>query len=371
MNALTQTIPVNLGDRSYDIVVGVGLLPSLGERLKNATKCRRAMLVTDSKVGPLYADAAIQSLANEGIEADCATVPAGDASKSLSQATVLYERLAARAHERGEPIVSLGGGMVGDLAGFVASTWMRGVPFIQCPTTLEADIDAAIGGKTAVNQAAGKNLIGTFHQPEFVLIDINCLRTLPDREFIAGMAESVKHAILSGKDAFDWHVERLDQIRQGDSETLVELVHQNCAYKAAVVSADERERDHQGVGRAALNFGHTIGHAIERAANYQLRHGECVALGMVAELDLARAMGRGSNEVGEATSNLLSAIGLDTNVGTKINPAELAALMRNDKKSHNGELRFAIPTDWGRCEWFISPSERDLIAAIERISQPS
>lgn len=369
MNASIQTIPVDLGDRSYDIVVGVGLLSSLGERLKKATNCRRAMLITDSNVGPLYADAVIQSLAIEGIEADCATVPAGDESKSLSQAAVLYERLAARRHERGEPIVSLGGGMVGDLAGFIASTWVRGVPFIQCPTTLEADIDAAIGGKTAVNHAAGKNLIGTFHQPEFVLIDINCLKTLPDREFIAGMAESVKHAILSGRDAFDWHVEHIDRIRRREPETLVELVHRNCAYKAAVVSADERELDRQGVGRAALNFGHTIGHAIERAANYQLRHGECVAMGMMAELHLAHAMGRGSNEVEKATSKLLSNIGLDPKTNMRFIAAEIVELMRTDKKSHNGELRFAIPTSWGRCEWLNAPSEDDLAFAIKLISE--
>ena len=278
---------MELPGRAYPIDIGPGALGRIGERLRGRCEAGRATLITDTNVGPLYGEKAASSLDAAGFEVVVLTVPAGDASKSTARAGLLYDELAGRRHGRWEPVVALGGGMVGDLAGFVAATWQRGVPFVQCPTTVEADVDAGVGGKTAVNHPAGKNLIGVFHQPVLVCIDTDCLGTLGGRDFRAGLAESVKHAVIRDAAFFDWHEARRAEILGREPTVVLELIRRNCENKAAVVVADEREACRDGVGRAALNFGHTIGHAIEAQTGYTLRHGEAVSLGMVASMDLA------------------------------------------------------------------------------------
>ncbi len=364
----SHTIHVKLKQRSYSIEVGRALLDDVGRRIALGPAVRRALIISDANVAPLYADRVTRSLLAAGIEPDGAIVPAGEASKSLETASGLYDRLAARRHERDEPIIALGGGMVGDLAGFVAATWMRGVPVVQCPTTLEADIDASVGGKTAVNHGAGKNLIGAFHQPRIVIIDVDCLTTLSDRDLSAGLAESVKHALLSGDVFLRWHEENAAKLLAREPDQLLELIRRNCEFKAAVVETDEREASVKGVGRAALNFGHTVAHAIETQFGHSLRHGECVALGMVAELFLAERLGIAAPGRRLACENLLSTLNLPTRMPRGASSAALIELMRGDKKAAGGVIRFVVPDASNTPQWVTTPDDKPIEEALRHIS---
>jgi 3-dehydroquinate synthase len=328
---------------------------------------RRVTVVTDSNVGPLHAARLGESLNGAGFEAVVLTVPAGDASKSLRQAEALYARLAERGHERAEPIIALGGGMVGDLAGFVAATWLRGVPFVQCPTTVEADVDASVGGKTALNHPAGKNLIGCFHQPSLVCIDTDCLGTLRKRDFTAGLAESVKHAVIRDQAFFEWHEANVGAIVAQEPRTLLELVERNCRNKAEVVVADERETAEEGVGRAALNFGHTVGHAIEAQFNYELRHGEAVALGMVAAMDLAVRFAGFAEAERERVEAMLRALGLPVVCAAPLDVDEILRRLAADKKARGRTVRFVVPTVIGRVRWLEAPAVAEVERAISRV----
>jgi 3-dehydroquinate synthase len=371
------TVDVPLFGRAYQITVGPGALRQLGQRLRErcatggmpaSEQACRATLITDTNVGPLYAGRAVAVLQTAGFETLVLTVPAGDATKSLAQAAAIYDCLADRRHSRAEPVVALGGGMVGDLAGFVAATWLRGVPFVQCPTTVEADVDAGVGGKTAVSHPAGKNLIGAFHQPIFVCIDTDCLATLSPRDFRAGLAESVKHAVIRDRAFFDWHEARAADILAPDAATLRELIRRNCENKAAVVVADERETDDIGVGRAALNFGHTIGHAIEAQLNYELRHGEAVALGMVAAMDLAvRHAGFPEPERARVEA-LLTVLELPVRSPRLLDVPDLLLRLGADKKVRNRAVRFVVPPHIGAVCWLDSPPAADIERAIHRIT---
>lgn len=367
MSEAIVTVEVPLAGRTYPIDIGRKALRQLGARLRDRCPANRATIITDENVGPLYAKDVQASLEAAGIESAILCVPAGDATKSLDQAARLYDALAARRHGRDEPIIALGGGMVGDLAGFAAATWLRGVPFVQCPTTMEADVDASVGGKTAVNHPAGKNLIGAFHQPILVCIDTACLATLERRDFLAGLAESVKHAVIRDPGFLDWHEKSVDAIHAQQPDTLVELIRRNCENKAAVVVADERETDDCGVGRAALNFGHTIGHAIEAQLHYQLRHGEAVALGMVAAMDLA-VRHSGFEEVErKRVESLLAALGLPVRARSVLDTADLIARLGMDKKVRHRTVRFILPVRIGEVCWFDAAPASDVVQAIERL----
>lgn len=370
MDDETATVEVNLPGREYAIEIGRGVIGRLGTRLRGLTAASQAMVVTDSNVGPLYSQGLLDSLAAAGFDADVATVPAGDVSKSLRQAAALYDRLADRRHGRQDPIIALGGGMVGDLSGFVAATWMRGVPFVQCPTTLEADIDAAVGGKTALNHPTGKNMIGAFHQPMRVLIDLDCLRSLSDRDYRAGLAESIKHAVIRDGTFLDWHEENVEAILRRETAIVRELIRRNCQIKAAVVVEDEREDATKGVGRAALNFGHTIGHAIEALCDYELRHGECVAIGMVAALDLAVRHCGFPNADRDRTVSLLAAVGLPIRLSRPMDVSRLFDRMQCDKKAHHQQMRFVLPSDTGEMQWFEPPSTESIRPSLDRILGP-
>ncbi len=359
-----SSVTVELGERSYPIHIGAGLLNHLGATVRSCCPgARRATLITDTNVGSLYADRALASLAGAGLAASLMTIPAGESSKSLTVASELYDALAEGRHAREEPIIALGGGVVGDVAGLVAATWLRGVPFVQCPTTTEACCDAAVGGKTAVNHAAGKNLIGAFHQPARVCIDTSCLATLSERDYRAGLAESVKHAIIADEAFLDWHEQRAGAIRSRDDAALVQLIRRNCEIKAAVVAADEREASANGVGRAALNFGHTIGHALEAESAYGLRHGEAVALGMTAALELAVRLTQFPAALRDRVESLLAALGLPTRLDRPLEPGAILAQLASDKKSAGGRVRFVLPRAIGSIEW-AEPSEADVRAAI-------
>ncbi len=370
MDAEIAIVEVPLPGRAYSIEIGPRLTNRLGPRLRGLSQAHQALLVTDSTVGPLYAERLAASLSSAGFSVVTHTMPAGDASKSLEQAALLYDRLAESHHGRFDPVIALGGGVVGDLAGFAAATWMRGVPLVQCPTTLEADIDASVGGKTAVNHPSGKNMVGAFHQPLVVCIDVDCLGSLDDRDYRAGLAESVKHAVIRDEAFLRWHEDHVEAIVGRAPEIVCDLIRRNCAIKAAVVVEDEREMATDEVGRAALNFGHTVGHAIEAASRYALRHGEAVALGMVAALDLA-VRECGFPESGQCrVESLLTGLGLPIRSPLPLAVDDLMRRMRGDKKVRHQVLRLAVPSALGAMLWLESPSEMSLASAIERVIGP-
>lgn len=357
-------VEVPLAERAYPVHIGAGLLDRVGELLRERSAAGRATIITDTNVGPIYSELLAAALERSGVGVTVLVVPAGDESKSLGIAAELFGLLAEHRPRREEPILALGGGMIGDLAGFIAATWHRGVPLVQCPTTLEAAVDASVGGKTALNLPAGKNLIGAFHQPLFVAIDTDCLETLSDRDYLAALAESVKHAVLAGEEFFAWHEAHAGRIRSRDPSIAADLIRRNCAFKASVVVADERESGRAGVGRAALNFGHTIGHAIESSCGYSLRHGEAVALGIVAECDIAVRLARMTDTTRQRIERLLAAIGLPSRPIPALDEHSLLDLVRSDKKATGRDVRFALPGEIGSIEW-ATPGDGEVRGAIE------
>ncbi len=365
-----ETVRVNLPGRAYSVQIGPNLLASLGTLLKSRCKAVKATIVTDTNVGPLYLDRTCESLKAAGIEPRSMTIPAGEPSKSIAQLSAVYDQLALYRHGRDEPIIALGGGVVGDLAGLAAATWLRGVPFVQCPTTLEADIDASIGGKSAINHPSGKNLIGAFHQPLLVCIDVDCLASLPPRDVAAGLAESVKHAVILDAEFLDWHCNVAPKILSRDPQTLCELIRRNCALKAAIVVADERELEGAGIGRAVLNFGHTIGHALEAQSGFDLRHGEAVALGMVAEMELAIRQYGFSDGVRGRVEGLLKGFGLRIRLDRPPDFPDLFARMGMDKKARGDTVRFVVPQSLGRAQWIEKVGEDQIRQAVERLTAP-
>ncbi len=326
----------------YPVFIAAGLLGELGPRLAERVKSRRAMLVTDENVGPLYARTAMESLRKAGFDSSTFVVPAGDATKSLEWVSRIYDALADARIDRTSPVVALGGGVVGDLTGFVAATWLRGVPFVQCATTIEADVDASVGGKTAVNHASGKNMIGAFYQPLFVFIDTATLRTLSERDFKAGLAESIKHAVIRDAEFFAWHEQNAANVLAYDTDALGALVEHNVRIKADIVSQDERETT--GL-RALLNFGHTVGHAIESLMARQgdpWRHGEAVAVGMVAAAEMSTVAGRLDRASAERIISLIARMGLPVTASLAGQRDKVVSLMQSDKKVAAGNLRFVL-----------------------------
>ncbi|MCL2640781.1 MAG: 3-dehydroquinate synthase, partial [Phycisphaerales bacterium] len=301
MNTIHVNIPPTPAS-TYDVRIAPGLIAQLGQIVKSLTPAPSAVIISDTNVTPLYLTIAKASLTSAGYRVIEHIFPAGEANKTLQNATEAINTVLNAKVERTTPIIALGGGVVGDLAGFVAATTLRGLPFIQCPTTLLAAVDASVGGKVAVDHPAGKNLIGAFHQPKIVLTDINTFTTLPPRELRSGLAECVKHAVIRDADLFTFIQTNLPKILTHDPQTLTELVARNVAIKAAIVHEDPYEK---GI-RALLNFGHTYGHAIETTLNYTITHGEAVSLGMIAATHLANL------EDLPKLIELLTAIGLPT-----------------------------------------------------------
>ncbi len=352
MKERNSTITIDLGRRSYDVHVGPGLLDSLGDTIRPHSDASRITIVTDQNVARHYSIRAVESLEAAGFATKTITIPPGESSKSLSMAARLYDGLAERKRGRNDPIVALGGGVVGDLAGFVAATWMRGVPFIQCPTSTEAMIDAGVGGKTAVNHESGKNLIGAFHQPIAVVIDTDTVATLERRDYFAGLAESIKHALISDSDLLAWHQANRSHLVDRDPTTLTELVIRNCRIKADVVQADEREESVDEPGRAVLNFGHTVGHALETLSAGALRHGEAVSIGMTAELAMSvRHLGF-PRALAQTAESLLLELQLPVNTAIRLEPADIYASMLGDKKNRSSDIRFVLLRDRGDPAWY-------------------
>ncbi len=328
-------------DQSYPVLIGSGLLARLGHELKRShPSVRRVALISDDHVMPLYGAAARASLEAEDLEVHPITIPAGETNKNLDQLVLAIERMVEAQLGRRDAVVALGGGVVGDLAGLAAALFMRGVSLMQCPTSLLAQVDASVGGKVAVDLPAGKNLVGAFHFPSVVLIDPDVLQTLPDRELGCGLAEMLKHGALFSRDHFQQVVEAADRIYARDADVLARMVASSVALKAACVSRDPREQGEAGKGRVVLNLGHTVGHALERMSDFELLHGEAVALGMIAAARLSIRKGLAKTEDGEPDleqqmRSALASLRLPTDLDAWLDDDKLERLesvLGNDKK---------------------------------------
>lgn len=343
---------VALPKAGYEVHIAPGLLEKAGKLIAPLVPPRLCCIITDESVAALHAPTLQKSLTAAGFTPAIQTVPAGEASKSLAHVERIAESLAELRMDRASPVIALGGGMVGDLAGFVAATWLRGVPFFHCSTTTEGAIDAAIGGKTAVNLKAGKNLVGAFHQPKLVLIDTATFRSLPERDLRAGLAEAVKHALIRDPDLLDWLDANVHRVLKHEDAATVELIRRNVQIKAAIVQEDERETGgHDSIGRAALNFGHTIAHAIEAHAAFALRHGECVAIGLLAALQIGVARKFTDPGLLQRTRAVLKTLGLPTHAPADLEPTDFWTYMTRDKKSAEGRVRFLLMPTVGKLAW--------------------
>jgi 3-dehydroquinate synthase len=335
-----ERIKLNLAERSYEILVGKNLIGEAGRLIRELGIKGRLMVVTNPTVAGWYRESLTQSLAAAAYQADVVEIPDGEEYKSLDQANLIYDRLAELQYDRKSVLVALGGGVVGDLTGFVAATYMRGIKFIQIPTTLLAQVDSSIGGKVAVNHPKGKNLIGSFYQPVLVITDVNTLKTLPDRELSSGMAEVIKHGLIRDENYYHFIMGELKSIREVNPEIMAWVVTGSCKIKAEVVEADETE---SGL-RAILNFGHTLGHACESVTNYSCyKHGEAVALGMLAAVKIARRVKLLENE--NLESSLVRVLH-ELNLPTEIPGLPVPALIDRiylDKKVEYGKIRWVMP----------------------------
>lgn len=342
---MIREIIVELGERSYPIIIKRGLLSDVGPRVKGLGFKGKAAIVTNPLVGRLYANVVLEGLKDAGFDTVLITVPDGEEYKSLTEASYVYDSLIEHRMERSSPIVALGGGVIGDLAGFVASTYLRGVPYIQVPTTLLSQVDSSVGGKTGVNHPKGKNLIGAFYQPRAVYMDPDVLGTLAPREITAGLAEVVKYGVIWDKGFFE-SLEKNSKKLAECGEELVAAIERSCSIKAEVVAADEKE---SGV-RSYLNLGHTFGHAIEALSGYgNYKHGEAVAIGMRMAADLSVRLGMCAEDTAGRIKALISSVGLPVEA-PGIPSAAFIESMRLDKKVSGAAIRFVLINGLGDVE---------------------
>ena len=391
----TRTVEVKLPSRAYEVRVGAGALNTLAESTRSMVgpSASRAFLVVDTGVPGSFIERATNDLESQGFAVNASTITPSEQIKSIETYAEILAQIAATGHTRVDPIIAIGGGVVGDLAGFAAASYQRGVPVIQCPTTLLSMVDASVGGKTGFNLAstdqAGnptqyKNLVGAFHQPSLVIADMAVLDSLDARYRRAGLAECVKHAMICAtigdghQDLMDWMNDQLDGICAFDPSTIEEFVARNTALKATVVVRDEHESTQaKAGGRMLLNFGHTFGHAIETIEGLSpdptqpnlapLHHGEAIALGMVAAAHTAHAMGHCDESVVSELESTLGSIGLPTRVAGLPATSEVIERMTHDKKAAGGSLRVILPIGRGECAIFSDPDPSKLAIGIDAI----
>jgi len=332
-----RRIKVKLGKNSYEIRAGAGLLAQTGHWLKENGFSGRLVIITDPTVKGLHGDALNHSLTKEGFSVTTLLVPEGENQKSLETAGRLYYELTGAYTERMTPILALGGGVIGDLAGFVAATYMRGVPLIQLPTTLLAQVDSSIGGKVAVDHGQLKNRIGTFYQPKLVMADIDTLKTLPVRELANGLAEVIKSAAIQNREFFAFLETNIERIKSLDAQALEEVVFQTARIKAEVVEQDERDLGLRNI----LNYGHTIGHAIESVSDFGVDHGGAVAIGMLAAARISNKMGILDEKETVRLKNIIEKAGLPTEI-PNLKVGEIIQAMRHDKKVLQNRIRFVL-----------------------------
>ncbi len=363
------TVTVELGARSYDIVIGEGLLESAGERIAKVLERPQTVIVSDQHVAELHLEGLVGALDRAGIGHHEIIVPAGESTKDFAHLEDLVERLLAARVERGDTVLAFGGGMIGDLAGFAASILRRGVAVVQIPTTLLAQVDSSVGGKTGINTGHGKNLVGTFHQPRLVLADSGVLATLPRREFTAGYAEVVKYGLMGDAAFFDWLEAEGAGLREGDQEALRRAVVSCCQAKARLVAADETEAGE----RALLNLGHTFAHALETEAGFAgaLLHGEAVAVGLVLAFELSARLGLCPPQDAARVRRHLAAAGLPTGAATALGQqgGDAEALLQHmfqDKKVKDGGLTFVLVRGIGRAFVSRQVAAGDVLAVLKR-----
>jgi len=343
---MTSTGPVSIAVETrtpYTIRIGSGAIAELPALLRAAVSARRLALVTDATVERLHAEAVLGPLRHAGLPATCEVIDAGERHKTRETKQRIEDHLIEAGLSRDTVILGLGGGVVTDLAGFVAATYMRGIPWVALPTTLLAMVDASIGGKTAVDHPLGKNLIGAFHQPALVVIDVDFLRTLPEREMRQGLAEVAKAGIIGDADLFALLSSHADALARRDAGAAIEIIGRACAVKASVVAADEKESDL----RQVLNFGHTIGHSLEQISGWAIPHGDAVAIGMVAESRIAVAAGLLAQETSGTIETALRGLGLPVDWPREASVDAAIGAARRDKKSRGGALVFALPAAIG------------------------
>ncbi len=360
---MSARLPILLKNNPYEVILGSGILSRTGEFAAQILKPGKCAIITDSNVAPLYGDLVKQSLSAAGFAPTLVTVPAGEKSKCLAEVERVCDALIEAGLDRGASVFALGGGVVGDLAGFVAAVYYRGIPYVQIPTTVVAQVDSAVGGKTGVNSQGGKNLIGAFHQPVLVVSDPTTLETLPKREFNEGLAEIIKHAVIRDAEMFyDF------EFPPTDATDLGALVARNVKIKGQIVAEDEFER----LGtRALLNFGHTIGHAIEAVAGYgRFLHGEAISIGIAAALALSVKKAGLPADHADKILRILYSCELPITLPAEISTEELITALKRDKKFEAGEIRFILTGKLGSA--FVSKdiSEEDIRSAIAGLRQP-
>lgn len=369
MNSSGQSVPVDLGSRSYEISIGAGQLENLGHTVLrwlnvNEGTPPKCFVVTDTNVLQPHANTVRSSLASAGCKVQVACVNSGEGSKSLKETGDLYDELVDFKADRRTVVVAVGGGVVGDLAGFVAATYARGLRFVQVPTTLLSMVDSSVGGKTGINHPKGKNLIGAFHQPAGVMIDTETLDTLPDREYQSGLAEVIKYGVILDAEFFAWLENNVGGLNQRTPEVLRHVVARSCELKAYVVKEDEYETS--GL-RAILNYGHTYAHAFEALSGYgEMLHGEAVSMGMICGSRLARRLARIGDDVVDRQVRLLQAVGLPTEVPENLLNQTDAILdcMLLDKKTVAGDLKFVLPDRLGHVETLGGIEPADVLACL-------
>ncbi|MDQ6912968.1 MAG: 3-dehydroquinate synthase [Verrucomicrobiota bacterium] len=354
-SAAPLTIPIRAGEKHYDAIVGRGLIEKIGEHASRLFRGRTCALVADANTAKLFATKIVDQLRAAKFEPTLITIPPGENSKSLEQAGNICEQMSVAGLDRGSFVIALGGGVVGDLAGFAAAIYHRGISYIQVPTTLLAQVDSSIGGKTGVNTASGKNLLGAVHQPALVLVDVDTLQTLPPREFNQGFAEIIKHAIIADPALFDML----------DRRDMIELVAHNIRIKAGIVGRDEND----SLGhRAVLNFGHTVGHAIERAIGYgALLHGEAISLGIVAACEISVRRAGFKEAECEKVVEALRAFDLPTKLPPNFPREKILSALKADKKFERGEVRFVVTPHLGSARLTSDVTMSDIEAAVEKL----
>lgn len=357
---MEQTIQVGLGERSYPITIGSGVIAQIGAALKDRAVAKRFAVISDDNVAALYGQQMQHSLQQAGVACELIVFQHGEASKNLSTIGRLASELAERGFDRGDGLLALGGGVTGDITGFLAAIYMRGIPFVQVPTSLLAQVDSSVGGKTGVDIPQGKNLIGAFYQPSAVFIDTAALNTLPSEEFLGGMAEVIKYGAAIDADFFSWLGQNRQAILALDPTVVAPMIRRCCEMKASVVERDERE----GGLRRILNFGHTIGHAVEAASGYRLIHGYAVAIGMQAAAELAVRSGYADAGVATDIFALLQAYNLPTAISQEYDPVTLRSYLQADKKTIGGRIFFVLPEQIGTVRITDLVNEADIDAVL-------
>ena len=352
------SVEVRAGPRRYDVLIESGLLASAAEFVKKRLHGPRCALISDSNIASLFSERIKQSLLSAGFQPTPVTIPAGEQSKTLEQVGAICDQLIVAGLDRESFVIGLGGGVIGDISGFLAAIFHRGIPHVQIPTTLLAMVDSSIGGKTGVNTRNGKNLLGAIHPPALVIDDVDVLKTLPHRKFNQGFAEIIKHAIIADAEMFT-------TLNDVDPENLVPLIRRNIEIKSKIVAKDERDRTGE---RALLNFGHTVGHAIERAGDYRkFLHGEAISLGLIAACDVSVKKAGLARDQRDAVANLLRQFDLPTQLPKDFPREKIFEALRFDKKFESGKIRFVVTSDIGSAHLSSDVTLDDIREAVARL----